>query len=144
MIQSSQWIGWWSQTAWSRLEPMWVFMGTPPAPFMALLKEVQETMDRVYPQLSGVSVMLNPPAIFKATFALFKPFMSKRALARVRFCPGDTIKEPIARCPFVAQCADAKALPAFLGGDGGCPAMLAVAGGAGAGEGARGGDVGPE
>ena len=41
VIQSSQWIGWWSQTVWSRLEPMWVFMGTPPAPFMAVAISVR-------------------------------------------------------------------------------------------------------
>ena len=87
---------------------------------------------KVYPQLLGKTVLINPPSFMKVLWAAFSIFMPQSALDKVTICPATDTFDPetdnVSKCPFVQKwCGNAGALaqvPAFLGGTAECPVLL--------------------
>ena len=84
--------------------------------FRAVLSKTSKLSEVYYPQLLGKAVLINLPRVFSAIFAGFKLVMSKRLLAKITLCPGITLSEDVARCPFASKHLNLDDLPTFLGG----------------------------
>jgi len=92
--------------------------------FFRALGDSSKVSEYLYPQLLETMLILNPPIIFKAVFAIAKMFMSKGFLDKVKVCKGDTRSQKIEKCPHAMQYMKFEDLPTFLGGtcecEGGC------------------------
>lgn len=88
--------------------------------FFAAMGRASKDSENFYPQLQGITVMLNLPMWMRAVVAIAKPFMSKRSLEKLRFCGGKTRKSPLGDCPVADKLLDPADLPSFLGGTCNC------------------------
>ena len=89
----------------------------------------------LYPQLLLRNVGHSPPPFFHGVFALIRPLIPAKMLARFTLCPGRASGVapgtlPATACPFVSTRFDVETLPSFLGGGCHCIAAGGCVGGA--------------
>ncbi|KAI8812570.1 hypothetical protein BJ742DRAFT_792881 [Cladochytrium replicatum] len=60
--------------------------------FLKTIGAVSKLSEVYYPQLLGLSVMLNVPSTLNAVFTIARPFLPKKTLEKMRFCKGVTFK----------------------------------------------------
>lgn len=89
--------------------------------FNKLIGESSKLNEKLFPQLVGLSFFVNVPSFMVWGFNLIKPLMSKRAVEKMRFCPGKTSGHPISDCPYVSANIRLEDIPTFLGGKCNCP-----------------------
>lgn len=88
--------------------------------FFKALGASSKLSEKLYPQLLGTSVPINIPSFFKFIMKFATAFMSKKSLAKMKPCPGDTNGD-ITKCPFVMSKFNIEDIPTFLGGKCSCP-----------------------
>lgn len=70
-----------------------------------------------YPQLTGMTCILNVPSTFQVMLKMFAPFQSKRSLEKQKCCPVQQIwKKDGNECPFLKRHMAVDQIPDFLGG----------------------------
>ncbi|KAI9002159.1 CRAL-TRIO domain-containing protein [Hyaloraphidium curvatum] len=84
--------------------------------FFKALGISSKASEKIYPQLLGTTTMLNPPGFMAAFMKLGRTFMSQKTLEKVRICPGRTLKEDVAACPFAGRAFERAGVPTFMGG----------------------------
>mmetsp|Transcript_98032 Transcript_98032/g.218600 ORF Transcript_98032/g.218600 Transcript_98032/m.218600 type:complete len:330 (-) Transcript_98032:314-1303(-) len=92
-----------------------LFGSREPRLFKAL-GELSEMAEYLCPQAVMRTVMLNTPTYASVLFRFAKPFMPKKALAKVGVCPADTLQGQVSTCPFMRENWGADCCPDFLGG----------------------------
>ncbi|KAJ3124836.1 hypothetical protein HK098_000824 [Nowakowskiella sp. JEL0407] len=96
--------------------------------FFRALGIASKLSETYYPQLLGISVMINLPSFMSLMMTLAKTFMSKRTLDKLRFCKGVTVgpnAQDISKCPYASGMILKESVPTFLGGSCVCPANAA-------------------
>jgi hypothetical protein len=90
--------------------------------FSRIIGESSKLSEKLFPQLLGQSIFINVPKIVYWVINVIKPLMSKRAVEKMVFCPGNTISsKPITDCPFISRILSVDDVPTFLGGKCNCP-----------------------
>jgi hypothetical protein len=89
--------------------------------FTRVLGETSKLSEKLFPQLLGLSIFVNVPRFMYWAINVVKPLMSKRAVEKMRICPGFTSGKTIADCPYLSQYLTSEDLPTFLGGKCDCP-----------------------
>lgn len=97
----------------------------PDRKMMSSIGEASKMSEKMYPQLLGRFVIVNPPGWMKMAMKLFRPFMSAKTLAKMSICEGTGLDEhEISQCPFAGAEFEPASVPTFLGGtcdcEGGC------------------------
>ena len=85
--------------------------------FLNALGKAEKVGELCYPQLLGLAVVVNAPAIMSMLWGLAKRVLPAATREKVRFCASrDTEAETAARCPYAAHAWAPDALSDFLGG----------------------------
>jgi hypothetical protein len=90
-----------------------------------LLDRTGKLSDAIYPQLLARTVIVHPPAIFQAAWAICKVFVTAKALEKVVVCGGGSsaLSALASACPYASRRFDPAALPTFVGGTCQCTAL---------------------
>jgi len=98
--------------------------------FFKCLGDSSKHSEKYYPQLLGLSIVINLPSWISYIMGVFSFLVPKSFLEKQRFCygrPGSAKKdkfesEKISKCPFASIFMNKADTPLFLGGeDAGCP-----------------------
>ncbi|KAJ3411186.1 hypothetical protein HDV05_002614 [Chytridiales sp. JEL 0842] len=90
--------------------------------FTRIIGASSKLAEQLFPQLLGVSVFVNVPSYMRWGFKALTPLMSPRAVAKMRFCPGNVhTNKPFSACPYLSKTFDENDIPTFLGGKCSCP-----------------------
>ena len=98
--------------------------------FFKCLGDSSKHSEKFYPQLLGLSIVINLPSWISAVMSLFSFLVPQSFLEKQRFCygrPGSKKQknfkdQKISKCPFASVFMDKADTPLFLGGeDAGCP-----------------------
>jgi hypothetical protein len=88
--------------------------------FQRVLGEGSKLSERLFPQLLGISVMVNSSKVFIIAFNVIKHIMSKKTVEKTRFCPGKNSGKGVEHCPFLSKHMRVEDIPTFLGGQCNC------------------------
>ena len=90
--------------------------------FAKIIGESSKLSEKLFPQLLGATVFINVPRFLYWSINLIKPLMSKRAVEKMAFCPGNVVStKSITECPYLTKNLALEDVPSFLGGKCNCP-----------------------
>jgi len=74
-----------------------------------ILSEITTIDQNNYPETLGKTLIINAPTVFRAIWAIVKPMLDPRTLAKIEVCPSDYL-------PILTKWIDMENIPAYLGG----------------------------
>lgn len=74
-----------------------------------ILSEITTIDQNNYPETLGKTLIINAPTVFRAIWAIVKPMLDPRTLAKIEVCPSDYL-------PILTKWIDIDNIPAYLGG----------------------------
>lgn len=74
-----------------------------------ILSEITTIDQNNYPETLGKTLIINAPTVFRAIWAIVKPMLDPRTLAKIEVCPSDYL-------PILKKWIDVENIPAYLGG----------------------------
>lgn len=97
--------------------------------FMGVLGEASKKLEKVYAQLLGAGVIVNPLSTIKVMMTLAKLVLPATTFQKFRICgAASTRTGDITTCPIATRAFDLSDLPTFLGGKCNCSGKGCVAG----------------
>ncbi|KAI9333611.1 CRAL-TRIO domain-containing protein [Obelidium mucronatum] len=89
--------------------------------FFRVIGESSKLSEKMFPQLLGRFIMMNAPSpLVWVVNSILKPFLSKKTVEKIVFCPGKMSGKSITACPYLSQYLSLENVPSFLGGNCNC------------------------